>query len=199
MAEIAETSVVRRASPKDAARALRRAEPARALTPLADISAAQWRALSERATEPNGYYLPEWELAVNASARGRGGASAFSAWSDAAELTGLMPVISMWRAYNIPLPVLVSADPYGSLSTPLLDRDDAEDAAARLLDGARKAGAHALMLRDTSLDGAAMKAFTEVLARDGLAPRVLQSHVRAASMPRLMPRNCCARRWARRS
>ncbi|CAN7340695.1 GNAT family N-acetyltransferase [Bradyrhizobium sp. LjRoot220] len=181
MAEIVQTSVVRRASGKDAARTRTpAAEPARALTPLADVPAAQWRALSGRTAEPNGYYLPEWESAVNASARGRGGASALSAWSDAAELTGLMPVISMWRAYKIPLPVWVSADPYGSLSTPLLDRDNAEEAAARLLDGARQAGAHALMLRDMSLDGAAMKAFTEALARDGLKPRVLQSHVRAA-------------------
>jgi CelD/BcsL family acetyltransferase involved in cellulose biosynthesis len=181
VAEIAEPSVVHRAPAKDAARARAlAAKPARALTPLADISTAQWRALSERAAEPNGYYLPEWELAVHASARGRGGASALSAWSDAANLTGLMPVISMWRAYKIPLPVWVSADPYGSLSTPLLDRDHAEDAAAHLLDGARQAGAHALILRDMSLDGAAMKAFTEVLARDGITPRVLQSHVRAA-------------------
>ncbi|MET3839402.1 GNAT family N-acetyltransferase [Bradyrhizobium sp. OAE829] len=180
MAEIAETSVVRRASLGDAARARAPVAPAGALTPLADIPAAQWRALSERVAEPNGYYLPEWELAVNASARGRVGASALSAWSDAGELTGLMPVISMWRAYKIPLPVWVSADPYGSLSTPLLCRDHAEQAAERLLDGARKAGAHALMLRDMSLDGAAMKAFTEVLARNGLTPRVLQSHVRAA-------------------
>ncbi|MBR1211556.1 GNAT family N-acetyltransferase [Bradyrhizobium sp. JYMT SZCCT0180] len=180
MAEIAETSLVRRASPGDAARTRAPVTPAGALTPLTDIPAAQWRALSERVAEPNGYYLPEWELAVNASARGRVGASALSAWSDAGELTGLMPVISMWRAYRIPLPVWVSADPYGSLSTPLLGGDHAEQAAERLLDGARKAGAHALMLRDMSLDGAAMKAFTEMLARDGLTPRVLQSHVRAA-------------------
>jgi CelD/BcsL family acetyltransferase involved in cellulose biosynthesis len=180
VAEIAQTSVVRRAS-QDAARArAHAATPARALTPLGDISAAQWRALSERAAEPNGYYLPEWELAVQASARGRVGASALSAWNDAGNLTGLMPVISMWRAYKIPLPVLVSADPYGSLSTPLLDRDHADDAASALLDSARRAGAHALILRDMSLDGAAMKAFTEVSRRDGLAPRVLQSHVRAA-------------------
>jgi CelD/BcsL family acetyltransferase involved in cellulose biosynthesis len=181
VAEIAQTSVVRRGSPKDAAHARApAAKPARALTPLADISAAQWRALSERAAEPNGYYLPEWELAVHASARDRVGASALGAWNDTADLTGLMPVISMWRAYKIPLPVLVSADPYGSLCTPLLDRDTAEDAAAQLLENARQAGAHALILRDMSLDGAAMKAFTEVLRCDGLKPRVLQSHVRAA-------------------
>jgi CelD/BcsL family acetyltransferase involved in cellulose biosynthesis len=156
------------------------ANAGRALTPLGDISAAQWRALSERAAEPNGYYLPEWELAVQASARGRVGASALSAWSDAGQLTGLMPVVSMWRAYKVPLPVLVSADPYGSLCTPLLDRDHAEEAAASLLNGARQAGAHALILRDMSIDGAAMKAITEALRRGGLTPRVLQSHVRAA-------------------
>ena len=79
---------------------------------------SQWRALAERAIEPNGYYLPDWELAVNASARGRTGVSALAAWSDAspasdgaARLIGLLPVISMWRAYKIPLPALVSADP----------------------------------------------------------------------------------------
>jgi CelD/BcsL family acetyltransferase involved in cellulose biosynthesis len=178
VADIAQTSVGRRAS-KDAAHA--RAPAARpALTPLADISTAQWRALSARAAEPNGYYLPEWELAVQASARGRVGASALGAWNDAGNLTGLMPVISMWRACKIPLPVLVSADPYGTLSTPPLDRDHPEEAAADLLDAARRAGAHALILRDMSLDGAAMKAFTDVLRRDGIVPRVLQSHVRAA-------------------
>jgi len=40
-----------------------------------------------------------------------------------------MPVISMWRAYKIPLPALVSADPYGTLCTPPLDREHAEAAA----------------------------------------------------------------------
>lgn len=178
MADIAEPAVVRRAS-KDAAPA--RAPAAKAgLTPLADVSATQWRALSARATEPNGYYLPDWELAINASARGRGDVAALRAWSDAAELTGLMPVISMWRAYRIPLPVLVSADPYGTLSTPLLDCDHAEQAAAEILHQARQAGAHALVLRDTSLDGAAIAAFAAALRRDGARPRLLASHVRAA-------------------
>ena len=69
MAEIAEPAGVHRASIKDAADA-----HASVLPPLADISAVQWRALSERAAEPNGYYLPDWELAVDASARGRVGA-----------------------------------------------------------------------------------------------------------------------------
>lgn len=151
----------------------------RALTPLAGVSAAQWRALSMRAAEPNGYYLPEWELAVNASARGRLNAAALGAWHDASTLIGLVPVISMWRAYRIPLPALVSADPYGTLCTPLLDRDLAEQAVTGILRQARRAGAHALIFRATSLDGAAMKAFADVLGRDGITPLVLQSHVRA--------------------
>ena len=56
----------------------------------------------------------------------------------------------------------------------------AEAAAAAILQRGTAAGAHALMLRDIALDGAAMKAFTAVLRRDGITPRVLKSHVRAA-------------------
>ena len=155
-----------------------------AFAPLTAVDASQWSALAERAVEPNGYYLPDWELAVNASARGRTDASALIAPNDAAQdgaarLIGLMPVISMWRAYRIPLPAFASAQPYGTLCTPLLDRDMAHDAAARIMLEARKAGAHALILRDVSLDGAAMNAFGEALRQGGLRPRVLQSHLRA--------------------
>jgi CelD/BcsL family acetyltransferase involved in cellulose biosynthesis len=88
-------------------------------------------------------------------------------------------VIPMSRAYRIALPALASAEPYGTLCTPLLDRDMAHDAAGQLTRAARKAGAHALILRDVSLDGVAMKAFTDTLQQDGLRPRVLQSHARA--------------------
>jgi CelD/BcsL family acetyltransferase involved in cellulose biosynthesis len=157
-----------------------------ALAPLTALAASQWRALAERAVEPNGYYLPDWALAVNASARGRTNVSAVRAWNDtspahdeAAHLIGLVPVVSMWRAYNIPLPALVSAQPYGTLCTPLLDRDMAGDAAAHLIAQARKAGAHALILRDVSLDGAVMTAFTAVLRQAGMHPRVLHSRLRA--------------------
>jgi len=175
VADIADTSTVGRASSKGA----NAHGSGAALTPLAGVSAAQWRALSMRAAEPNGYYLPEWELAVNASARGRGDTDALGAWRDASTLIGLVPVISMWRAYRIPLPALVGADPYGTLCTPLLDRDMVEEAVTGILQHARQAGAHALIFRATSLDGAAMKAFADVLGRDGMAPLVLQSHVRA--------------------
>ena len=150
--------------------------------PLAEVAAEAWETLAARAIEPNGYYLPEWELAVNASAVGRTGTSALCAWSDTsptAQLVGLMPVISLRRAYRVPLPALVSGHPYGTLCTPLIDRNSPEAAMASLIRAAREAGAHALILRDVSLEGAAMAAIADVLARDGLRPRVLQSHLRA--------------------
>ena len=168
---------------------------------LASIPVEDWRALAERAVEPNGYYLPAWELAVNASAHGRTGVSALGAWRDAspnqperielapsnpapatsepARLIGLLPVVSLWRACKIPLPALASASPYGTLCTPLLDRGLAEAAAKSLMSEARMAGAHALILRDVSLNGAAMKAFTLALRQDGLQPIILHSHLRA--------------------
>jgi Acetyltransferase (GNAT) domain len=157
-------------------------DAATGLVPLTGVSLDGWRGLSARAVEPNGYYLPDWELAVNASAPGRIGAAALCAFGDpsrASPLIGLLPVISLWRAYKIPLPALVSAHPYGTLCTPQLDRDRAEDAAAGLIDGARRTGAHALLLREISLDGPVVKAVGDVVRRDGLRPRVLQSHQRA--------------------
>ena len=149
MVEIANSAVVARASVKDATG--KRAGAAR-FRP----KDARWRRSRRSARtngahwpnapiDPNGYYLPDWELAVNASARGRTDVAALSAWGDAssaqdgaARLIGLLPVISMWRAYRIPLPALASADPYGTLGTPPLDRDTADEAAARLMRQARR-------------------------------------------------------------
>jgi CelD/BcsL family acetyltransferase involved in cellulose biosynthesis len=189
--EIANSAAVRRAAASD--RIGRRPQTVTALrggdtfAPLTSMPTSQWRTLAERAVEPNGYYLPDWELAVNAFAQGRTDVSALSSWNGAvpapdgaASLTGLLPAISLWRACRIPLPALVSAEPYGTLCTPLLDRDMACDAAAGLLQAARKAGAHALILRDVMLHGAAMKAFTLALRQDGMHPRVLHSRLRAA-------------------
>ena len=189
MVEIVDLATVRRASIDDASG---RRVPARAaspsshaLVPLTAVAASLWRRLAESAVEPNGYYLPDWELAVNASARGRTGTSALIAQIEtekdgAARLIGLMPVVAMSRAYKIPLPALVSGHPYGTLCTSLLDRDMAPDAAAQLLQAARNAGARALILREVALDGAAMKAFDKVLRQQDLRPRVLQSHLRAS-------------------
>jgi len=180
--DIVDLAVVRRASVRDARGAHVRAKTtsarAQSLTPLADIDADAWRALSARAAEPNGYYLPDWELAVDATAPGRTGASALAAWHDNM-LVGLLPVVSMRQAFKIPLPALVSAHPYGTLCSPPLDHGMAVDAAATLMQAARQSGARALVLREVALDGRAMKAFNTVLRGEGLRSRILQWHLRA--------------------
>jgi CelD/BcsL family acetyltransferase involved in cellulose biosynthesis len=184
VADIANPATVARASRRDATlkHSPAKASPG-ALSPLASVAVEGWRALSDRAIEPNGYYLPGWALAIDASARGRTDVAALSAWNDAApdaaRLIGLMPAVSLWRAYRIPLPALVSADPYGTLCTPLLDREMPDQAASRLMGEAREAGAHALILRDVALDGTVMKTFARVLEQGGMRPRLLQSHARA--------------------
>jgi CelD/BcsL family acetyltransferase involved in cellulose biosynthesis len=186
VAQIADTAAVARARVEDAAskRSIAVSRRGDGLPLLTAVDVAEWRALAERAIEPNGYYLPDWALAVNAFASGRTGVSTLTAENHfsqhgATRVIGLMPVIPMARAYRIPLPAFVTAQPYGTLCTPLLDADMAPNAARQLMRQARDAGAHALILRDVSLDGGVMRAFGEVLQRDGLHLRVLKSHLRA--------------------
>ena len=180
MTEIIERAHVRAASSDDAApqRAIHSTSAAIALD---TVPVGDWRALSRASLEPNGYYLPDWERAVNASARGRTDVSALCAFGDAPApaLIGLMPVTSLWRAYTLPLPALVSGHPYGTLCTPLLDRTMSDAAATRLLQAARASGAHALVLRDVALDGVTMGAIATALGRDGLRLRMLQFYERA--------------------
>jgi CelD/BcsL family acetyltransferase involved in cellulose biosynthesis len=182
VAEIVDLAMVRRASTGDATPAHARTEAAHvegARLPLDSIDIAAWRALADCAVEPNGYYLPDWELAVNATAPGRTDAFALAAWNGG-RLIGLMPVLPLWRAAKLPLPALASAHPYGTLCTPLLDRDEAEEAAQRLIETARESGARALLLREVALDGASMKAFNNVLRGEGLRARTLNWHLRAS-------------------
>jgi CelD/BcsL family acetyltransferase involved in cellulose biosynthesis len=150
-----------------------------ALAPLRTIPPGDWLALCEHAIEPNGYFLPDWESAVDATARGRADVFALGARNDARNLVALLPVVSAWRAFRIPLPVLISADPYGDLGTPLIDGRAPLDAARLLLAQARATGARAIVLRHVTREGAATKAITAALAEVGLAPHVLRAEQRA--------------------
>jgi CelD/BcsL family acetyltransferase involved in cellulose biosynthesis len=186
MVDVVNWAPVRRSSTREFAPRSPRSAIPRGAAALASTSVDQWRALADRAVEPNAYYLADWELPLDATARGRTNTSALTAYADlssaefgAGDLIGLIPVISAWRAYRIPLPILVSGDPYGTLCTPLLDRRFANEAAARLLRRARAIGQHALILRNVALDGAAMKALTVALEGDGIRPHILQTHARA--------------------
>ncbi|UYO52936.1 GNAT family N-acetyltransferase [Rhodopseudomonas palustris] len=147
-----------------------------ALPEVAAIDKAAWCDLATRVIEPNGYYLPEWVIAANGD---DAVPRALTAQDSAGRLIGVLPVISCWRAFRLPLPALVSADPFRSLDTPLLDRDAADDAAAKMMAQARATGARALVLRDVAREGEAMAAFTRVLATEGLSPRLINGWTRA--------------------
>jgi CelD/BcsL family acetyltransferase involved in cellulose biosynthesis len=151
----------------------------RALPSLRNVPQGEWQALADRVLEPNGYYLPDWELAVDASARGRSNASALVARGPQQRLVAMLPVVSAWRAWKLPLPTLVSADPYGDLGTPLIDAQAPVEAAKLLLQRARSAGGRAIFLRHVVPDGAAVGALTAALATEGLAPTVLRFEQRA--------------------
>jgi hypothetical protein len=101
VAEIADIRVIGRASIKDATRAC---------VAAARRHPCRRGVRSERAVEPNGYYLPEWALAVNACAwphrriRARCLSDASSVHDRPARMIGLLPAVSLWRAYQLPLP-----------------------------------------------------------------------------------------------
>lgn len=187
----ADESARARAKPQDAlAPSLDLVGATATATALADIAPEAWAALASRAIEPNAYFLPAWARAVDAHAKGRTGAMALAAWDADKRLIGLAPVVSAWRAYRLPLPLLVSHEAYGVLGTPLVDRDRASDAVAALLAAARARGAHALLLRDIPADGAAMNAIRATLAREGMRARAVRRYQRSlldASAPATPP------------
>lgn len=156
------------------------AATARAALPLiAEIDCAAWRDLAGRAIEPNAYYLPEWTIAANGDRRARAVTRALTAHDTAGALTGLLPVLSAWHGFRLPLPVLVAADPFRSLDTPLLDHDTADRAAAVMIAQARASGARALLLREVARDGEAVQVFSRAAAAEGLAPVLLRGWSRA--------------------
>jgi len=175
-------SVAGQASSPDSANAAMRPSAHRhdsRIVPLTAVSPLAWQALGQRAAEPNACYLPEWELAVNASSPGRTDVRALTALADDGKLIGLMPMVSALRAYQLPLPAFVTADAFPPLGTLLIDRDQADEAVSGLMQQARDNSAHALILRDTPIEGAVMQAFTRVLERHALRPIVLHAHRRA--------------------
>ena len=85
MVELATSADVARRSAPDApfARGGITASRSDALPALASVAIDRWQALAAEACEPNGFYLPDWALAIYAFARGRTGLSALTVWSDA--------------------------------------------------------------------------------------------------------------------
>ncbi|RJF76659.1 GNAT family N-acetyltransferase [Rhodopseudomonas palustris] len=171
MVQISQATAVTRGASQDAASS--------ALPSLAALDAQAWRGLAGRVTEPNAYYLPEWTLAANGDARARSVTRALTAHDAGGRLIGLLPVLSCWHAFRLPLPVLVSADPFRSLDTPLLDHADGLHAATSMLAQARATGARALLLRDVAREGDAVRLLTRAAQAERLEPVLLRGWSRA--------------------
>ena len=146
---------------------------------IAAVPRAAWAALCASAVEPNIFFDPGFALPAAALAGAGKGADALLAF-DGARLTGLLPVVSAWRAFRLPIPALVAQQPYSPLSTPLLDADAAITAAGGLVDSAAASGARLLVLPDMALSGPAAAAFYAALKQRGLVAVTDHAHERAA-------------------
>jgi len=137
------------------------------LVSLAEISRTQWDALAADPLDPNGFFDPGFSLNSAAHARNGGGTQALAAFSGN-RLIGLLPVMSASRALRLPIPALVSTQPYNSLTTPLLDPHAAERAAGALIDAAAASGASLLVLQMAAMEGPAFEALSAAIAARGL-------------------------------
>jgi CelD/BcsL family acetyltransferase involved in cellulose biosynthesis len=152
------------------------------LVNLADVPVAAWAALAARAQDANVFYDPAWARAAARTARVIHDPKAILAYDsgDGSRLIGMLPVVPAWRAYRLPIPVLVAWQGYAPLTTPLLDGEFTALAAERLIDAAKATGAHALVLPFCIEDSATFQAIEEALHARGLAPEILRRHARAA-------------------
>lgn len=140
-----------------------------------------WRALAERALEPNVFYEPAFARAA-APVFGDG-VSAGLVWLHD-KLIGFLPG-RIERRYGIPLTVLTGwTHPYAPLGTPLLDRDDGAVALAAWLDHlARDAGLPGLWLLPFLPDGPFARTLDATLAMRGGRSAALGEHRRALLAP----------------
>ncbi len=149
---------------------------------IATVPRSAWETLCANAIEPNVFFDPGFATPAATLAMGGKGADALVAYDNInpARMLGLIPVVSAWQAYKLPIPALVALQPYSPLATPLLDADHAIEAAGALIDGAASTGAHLLVLPDMALDGSVALAFQAALAERELTALTDHAHQRAA-------------------
>lgn len=157
------------------------------LRPLAELAgiAEDWRALAERALEPNVFYEPAFAFAA-APVLGSD-VRAGLVWSRVPrQLVGFFPIRIDRRRYGVPFAVMLGwTHPFAPFGTPLVDRDMAEPAIAAWLDHvAQDVALPDLMLfRLIAEAGPFAAALAAVLARRGCEPKAFDRHQRALLLP----------------
>ena len=150
--------------------------------PLGSVDEAAWRALADRAVEPNVFYEPAF--AVPATAVFGQDVSVGLVWSPTGQLLGLFPA-RIQRRYAVPPAVLTGwTHPYGPLGTPLVDRDDPEAVIETWLDHVASAPElPGLLLLPLMPDGPFAVALAAVLARRNAESAEFGRHHRAMLAP----------------
>jgi CelD/BcsL family acetyltransferase involved in cellulose biosynthesis len=147
---------------------------------IADVPRDAWEALAQNSIEPNAFFDPGFALAASGFAWGGKGSQTLVAFDGAdGKINGLLPVVSAWHAYKLPLPAFVALQPYSPLTSPLLDKDHAIAAAGALIDGAAAAGGHLLVLPHLALGGPAALALKAAMTERGLVASTDNLHERA--------------------
>lgn len=144
-----------------------------------------WRALAERAIEPNAYYEYAFLKAAIRYLEQARGTRILTAWRpgpSGPELVGLLPVrLTRWR-WGLPIRIAAAlTHDWGPLGTPLLDPDHAVPAASALIRALREEpfGARMALLPFLPRDGAAATAIRAALAAQDLRLTVHGAHRRA--------------------
>ncbi len=150
------------------------AERSAGMTP----GAAEWRDLVMHAAEPNPFYTPEYLNALEA-ADGARRAEILSVRRSGGTLLGLVPLISAWDAYRLPVAAHVAHFPYIPFGTPVLSSDDPQRAAQALIEKASALSIPAMVFPFARLDGPTAAALDAALAERGLSSRAVNRHERA--------------------
>jgi CelD/BcsL family acetyltransferase involved in cellulose biosynthesis len=143
-----------------------------------------WRALAERAVEPNVFYGPDFALAA-AAVFGRD-VEAVLVWAGPQRLIGLFPLGVARRRYGVKLALAIGwTHPFAPLGTPLVDRDAMDAAIVAFLDhiSGDERLPKLLLLPYLHEAGPVADALRAALARQGGAFAPFGRHQRAALVP----------------
>jgi len=155
--------------------------------PLAGLAglAAEWRALAQRAAEPNVFYEPAFALAA-APALGPDAGAVLVRTVEPRRMIGLFPCRIEARRYGPPLRMLAGwTHPYAPLGTPLVDRDAVAAAATAFLDHvADDAALPKLVMMPYQMEGGPVAtALAAVVAQRGGRTAAFGRHRRAMLVP----------------
>lgn len=158
--------------------------PARGrLIPLDELEPAHlasWKALAERAAEPNPFFEPEFVLPV-ARHVGESRAALMVVEGPEREWLACMPVVRSVHAGHMRVPVVSSRyEVYAALRTPLVDGSAVEPAVAALIDTTlRSSRVGIVALPWVGADGPVAAALLATLASRGRRPALERSFERA--------------------